>query len=81
MNWKQKLLTILALILFVTIGWLHLAEIGFRPTSYTGQTYRGQDVVADPGYPGYMPHSITPWFMLGVTYAALFFLLASRRTQ
>ena len=27
MNWKQKVLTILALILFLTIGWLHLAEI------------------------------------------------------
>jgi hypothetical protein len=78
MNWKQRILTLLALAMFLTIGWLHLAEIGKveRADSARLRRFGERPIVLDAGL---VPHPITPWLMLGVTYAALFFLLASRR--
>jgi hypothetical protein len=52
MNWKQKVLTILALILFLTIGWLHLAEIGKRTRSssyWVGESLRRTLEVTNAG--------------------------------
>ena len=89
MNWKQKILTILALSAFLAIGYLHMAQVGSRYPSYpplspsqANEVYRGERTLHEiaPGYPGYVPHPFTPWTMVAVTYAALFFLLASRRT-
>ena len=66
MNRKQKVLTIIALIIFLVIGAGHYLRW------------------PDPHFvlpPVMVPNMRIPWFMLGVIYAGLFFLLADRKEK
>jgi hypothetical protein len=78
MNRKQRVLTIIALVAFVVIGVLR----------YLGVTLKFYYLTADRGI--WLPNLATyptiddvrvPWFMLGVIYTGLFFLLADRKER
>jgi hypothetical protein len=76
-NRKQKILTVAALIVFIGLGAFHYLSV----TDF-------YDLTPNRGVPllgiSDSRHAIVsdvkmPWFMLGVIYVALFFLLQNRR--
>jgi hypothetical protein len=82
MNKKQKALTIVALIAFIVMGacyytkLCHYEDTRNTPTKYgTYLSWAGSCSQSEP----LLSDVKTPWFMLGVTYAALFFLLQNKR--
>ena len=92
MNRKQKVLTIIALIAFVVIGACHyLAIASYAPWIFwvdpkikaPAGFYMGGGGgggVASPTEP-LISDVRMPWFMLGVIYTGLFFLLADRKER
>jgi hypothetical protein len=77
MNKKQKILTVVALVVFIVIGAFHyLAVTDFyyltqnRGVPLLGISVPSRAIVSDVKM---------PWFMLGVIYFALFFLLQNKR--
>jgi hypothetical protein len=77
MNKKQKILTLVALIVFIALGTFHYltAKDFHRLTPTLGIPIFG---TSDPTR-AIVSDVWTPWFMLGVIYAALFFLLQNDR--
>jgi hypothetical protein len=78
MNKKQKILTLVALIVFIALGAFHyLAVTGVywltpnRWVPVLGTSVPSHAIVSDVRM---------PWFMLGVIYTALFFLLQNKRS-
>ena len=73
----QKILTVVALIVFIALGAFHYLTVkGFYHLTPTlGIPILG---TSDPAH-AIMSDVITPWFMLGVIYTALFFLLLNKR--
>ena len=71
MNWKQKLLTIIALIAVVVIGRLHYLAF------YNGDLVH----TINPNVPAIVPDVWVAWFMLGAIYFGLFFLLADKKEK
>ena len=83
MNKKQKILTFVALVVFIVLGALHYVWVA----SYWDTRDHGyrkyvewslQPPVKDVAYM-VIPDVKIPWFMLGVIYTALFFLLQNKR--
>ena len=75
MNRKQKVLTIIALVAFVVIGAGHYLAwpiILQGNTPYLNIAAREDAILGDVRM---------PWFMLGVIYVGLFFLLADRKEK
>ena len=75
MNKKQKILTLVALVAFIVLGALHYLKVEdywyLFGTPLKLRTSLGTDaIVSDVKM---------PWFMLGVLYTALFFLLQNKR--
>ena len=68
MNQKQKVVTVAALVVFLFIG---INRLKYSPPAFD---YNNWDVPASGP-----PEVVIPWLMLGVTYAALFFLLQDKR--
>jgi hypothetical protein len=77
MNKKQRILTLLALIVFVAIGALHYLAVThfYYFTPNRGVWLLG---ISDPSR-AIVSEVKMPWFMLGVIYTALFFLLQNKR--
>jgi hypothetical protein len=77
MNKKQKILTVVALIVFLVLGALHY----LRRTDYYYLTEnRGLPILGISEPEGAIVSDVRmPWFMLGVIYVALFFLLQNKR--
>jgi len=75
MNRKQRILTILALTAFLIIGACHYLEIKSYPDYSTWRV-----LWTDPKR-SMLPDVKMPWFMLGVIYAGLMFLLKDVRTE
>jgi TRAP-type C4-dicarboxylate transport system permease small subunit len=78
-NKKQKILTVIALVLFVAIGAFHyLAVTDFYYFAARGN--RGIPIlgISNPSN-AIVPDVKMPWFMLGVIYAAFFFVLQNKR--
>jgi hypothetical protein len=76
MNRKQKVLTVIALIIFVVIGALH--RLGYGHYFVDGGVRYGWWLVPHPNA-AILPDVTTPWIILGVIYVGLFFLLADRK--
>jgi hypothetical protein len=92
MNRKQRVLTIFALIAFVVIGWCHyLAWPPMRFDDRSNTFHFNGAYLTEKGVEGtlisyaYQKPMIQdvrmPWFMLGVIYAGLFFLLADKKEK
>ena len=80
MNRKQRVLTVIALVAFVAIGacaYLEWPPVRMGDTPYL--LFAGKSPYG--GSTGIIPSAWIPWFMLGVVYAALFFLLADRKEK
>jgi len=77
MNKTQKILTVAVLVVFIAFGAFHYLKVKdfYHPTPTLGVPILG---TPDPAH-AIMSDVITPWFMLGVIYAALFFLLLNKR--
>jgi hypothetical protein len=78
-NKKQKILTFVALVVFIALGAFHyLAVMDFyyvtpnRGFPLLGISAPSHAIVSDVKM---------PWFMLGVIYTALFFLLQNKRSS
>jgi hypothetical protein len=76
MNRKQKVLTVIALMIFVAIGALHRLNYGHHFVD--GGVRHGWWLVPHPNA-AILPDVTTPWIILGVIYVGLFFLLADRK--
>jgi len=76
MNRKQKVLTVIALMIFVVIGALH--RLGYGHHFVDGGVRYGWWLVPHPNA-AILPDVTTPWIILGVIYIGLFFLLADRK--
>jgi len=76
MNRKQKVLTVIALIIFVVIGALH--RLGYGHYFVDGGVRHGWWLVPHPNA-AILPDVTTPWIILGVVYVGLFSLLADRK--
>ena len=76
MNRKQKVLTVIALMIFVVIGALH--RLGYDHHFVDGGVRYGWWLVPHPNA-AILPDVTTPWIILGVIYIGLFFLLADRK--
>jgi hypothetical protein len=79
MNKKQKILTLVALVVFIVLGAFHYLAVTDR--YYLTPTSSGVPVSLGISVPS---HAIVsdvkmPWFTLGVIYTALFFLLQNKR--
>jgi len=73
MNKKQKILTVVALIVFIALGAFHYLTV--KDFYYLAPS-RGIPILGNSDPTGPIVSDVwTPWFMLGVIYAALFFLL------
>jgi hypothetical protein len=77
MNKKQKILTVVALVVFIALGAFHYLGV---TDFYHLTPNRWVPLLGISG----PKHAIVsdvrmPWFMLGVIYAALFFLLQNKR--
>jgi hypothetical protein len=77
MNKKQKILTLVALIVFIALGAFHYLAVTdhfyLTPNRWVpllGISAPSHAIVSDVKM---------PWFMLGVIYTALFFLLQNKR--
>jgi hypothetical protein len=87
MNKKQRVLTVIALIVFVLISVGH--HVAIRRDYQTLEWVDDNDFLPDYNGPGlsvrqdrqFVPHLERAWFMLGVIYAGLFFLLADRKEK
>jgi hypothetical protein len=77
MNKKQKILTVVALIVFIALGTFHYLTVKdfYHLTPTLGIPILG---TSDPTRAIVSDVKI-PWFMLGVIYAALFFLLQNNQ--
>jgi hypothetical protein len=77
MNKKQKILTVVTLIVFIALGAFHYLKVKdfYHLTPTLGVPILG---TSDPAH-AIMSDVVTPWFMLGVIYTALFFLLLNKR--
>jgi uncharacterized membrane protein len=76
MNRKQKVLTVIALMIFVVIGALHRLNYGHHFVD--GGVRHGWWLVPHPNA-AILPDVTTPWIILGVIYVGVFFLLADRK--
>ena len=77
MNKKQKILTVVALIVFIALGAFHYLTV---KDFYHLAPSRGIPILGNSDPTGPIVSDVwTPWFMLGVIYAALFFLLQNDR--
>jgi len=78
MNKKQKILTVVALIVFIALGTFHYLTVKdfYHLTPSLGIPILG---ISEPTR-AIVSDVKMPWFMLGVIYAALFFLLQNDRT-
>jgi hypothetical protein len=76
MNRKQKVLTVIALMIFVVIGALH--RLGYGHYFVDGKARFGWWLVPHPNA-AILRDVSTPWIILGVIYVGLFFLLADRK--
>ena len=76
MNRKQKVLTVIALMIFVVIGALH--RLGYGHHFVDGGVRHGWWLVPHPNA-AILPDVTTPWIILGVVYLGVFFLLADRK--
>ena len=76
MNKKQKILTVVALLVFIALGAFHYLTVThfYYLTPNRGLPLLG---ISDPSH-AIVSDVKTPWFMLGVIYAALFFLLQNK---
>jgi hypothetical protein len=76
MNKKQKVLTVVALLVFIALGAFHYLTVThfYYLTPNRGLPLLG---ISDPSH-AIVSDVKTPWFMLGVIYAALFFLLQNK---
>ena len=76
MNKKQKVLTVVALLVFIALGAFHYLTVThfYYLTPNRGLPLLG---ISDPSH-AIVSDVKTPWFMLGVIYAALFFLLKNK---
>jgi len=76
MNKKQKILTVVALLVFIALGAFHYLTVThfYYLTPNRGLPLLG---ISDPSH-AIVSDVKTPWFMLGVIYAALFFLLKNK---
>ena len=77
MNKTQKILTVVALIVFIGLGAFHYLRVKdlYHLTPTLGIPILG---TSDPTR-AIVSDVQMPWFMLGVIYAALFFLLQNDR--
>jgi hypothetical protein len=79
MNKKQKILTVVALVVFSVLGALHY----LRATDYFFFPHVTRGIIV--GFEITSPKDAIvsdvkmPWFMLGVIYTALFFVLQNKR--
>ncbi len=79
MNKKQKILTLVALVVFITLGALHYLRVTdyfFFPHATRGVAVRFATTSSKDAI---VSEVKMPWFMLGVIYTALFFLLHDKR--
>jgi len=78
MNKKQKILNVVALIVFIALGTFHYLTVKdfYHLTPTLGIPILG---TSDPTR-AIVSDVKMPWFMLGVIYAALFFLLQNDQT-
>jgi hypothetical protein len=76
MNRKQKVLTVIALMIFVVIGALHRLNYGHHFVE--GRVRFGWWLVPHPNA-AILPDVWTPLIILGLIYVGLFFLLADRK--
>jgi hypothetical protein len=76
LNKKQKILTLVALVAFVALGAFHYLTVA-RLNFYLGESPYWLFMPVERE--GSLPDIRMPWFMLGVIYAALFFLLQNKR--
>jgi hypothetical protein len=76
MNKKQTILTVVALLVFIALGAFHYLTVThfYYLTPNRGVPLLG---ISDPSH-AIVSDVKTPWFMLGVIYAALFFLLQNK---
>jgi len=73
MNKKQKILTVVGLIVFIALGAFHYLTV--KDFYYLAPS-REIPLLRNSDLTGPIVSDVwTPWFMLGVIYAALFFLL------
>ena len=85
MNRKQKVLTIIALVAFVAIGVCHY--LGFKTyLDYTKPRQQTYEILRSGwewtvSEESIVPDVRIPWFMLGVLYVGLFFLLTDRKER
>jgi hypothetical protein len=70
-NKKQKILTLVAVVVFIALGAFHYLTV--EPYYFGNPEYWVFMPVARQGS---LPDVRMPWFMLGVIYTALFFLCA-----
>jgi hypothetical protein len=79
-NKKQKILTIVALVAFVVLGAFHYLAVTdvYYLTRTSSLPILPIFGISVPSH-AIVPDVRMPWFMLGVIYAALFFLLQNRR--
>jgi|GraSoiStandDraft_16_1057320.scaffolds.fasta_scaffold758973_3 hypothetical protein len=77
MNKKQRVLTVIALIAFVVIGALHYFNVD--PIYCDGRVQPAYSLVPPPC--SAIPDVRVPFFMLGVIYFGLFFLLADKKEK
>jgi hypothetical protein len=79
MNTKQKIITVIVLAAFLATGLAHM--FGFKPvpSDYGHWPIWARFYLADRENQAMLPHILTPWVMLAVTYAALMALAASRK--
>jgi len=77
MNETQKILTVAALVVFIAFGAFCYVKVKdfYQLTPTLGVPILR---ISDPAH-AVMSDVITPWFMLGVIYTALFFLLLNKR--
>jgi hypothetical protein len=76
-NKKQKILTLVALVVFIVLGAFHYLAV-------TGSYYLTPNrwvPLLGTSVPSHaiVPDVRMPWFMVGVIYTALFFLLQNKR--
>ncbi len=78
MNKKQKMLTLVALVVFLALGVFHYLQVDeiFYVNDTWGLPKKWR--VTKPEY-AIVSDVKMPWFILGVSYAALFFLLQNKR--
>jgi hypothetical protein len=74
-NKRQKVSTIVALIAFIAIGAFHYLHMYHAYPHTSGLPWVE---ITDPTH-AILPDVKMPWFLLGVIYAGLFFLLQSKR--